>query len=204
MSVCPYMRLSVCPSVRAFHYGYNHPHAFLKSVLQSPVLSLGLSVHPTVTLSPPKPLDEIPPNLECKMLTWMGYATAIFLGPPAGALGRGQKVCLSVCLSRRRPRYLILNHWTKSNENLCVSCLHEWGVQRHIILVLPLGSLWRVKRVKYRLISITKSISKILKPIWCHVIVVWLFLAVPWVCPRFVIVAFPDHTHLLSCVSSHK
>ena len=32
---------------------------------------------------------------------------------------------------------------------------------------------------------------------WCHVIVVWLFLAVPWVCLQFVIVVFPDHTHLL-------
>ena len=32
---------------------------------------------------------------------------------------------------------------------------------------------------------------------WCLVIVVWLFLAVPWVCLLFVIVVFPDHTHLL-------
>ena len=31
----------------------------------------------------------------------------------------------------------------------------------------------------------------------CLVMVVWLFLAVPWVCLRFVIVVFPDHTHLL-------
>ena len=30
---------------------------------------------------------------------------------------------------------------------------------------------------------------------WCLVIVVWLFLAVLWVCLRFVIVVFPDHTH---------
>ena len=29
---------------------------------------------------------------------------------------------------------------------------------------------------------------------WCLVIVVWLFLAVPWVCLQFVVVAFPDHT----------
>ena len=28
-------------------------------------------------------------------------------------------------------------------------------------------------------------------------IVVWLLLAVPWVCLQFVIVVFPDHTHLL-------
>ena len=30
---------------------------------------------------------------------------------------------------------------------------------------------------------------------WCLVIVVWLFLAVSWVCLQFVI--FPDHTHLI-------
>ena len=30
---------------------------------------------------------------------------------------------------------------------------------------------------------------------WCLVVVVWLFLAVPWVCLQFVV--FPDHTHLL-------
>ena len=32
---------------------------------------------------------------------------------------------------------------------------------------------------------------------WCLMIVVWLFLAVPSVCLQFVIVVFPDHTHLL-------
>ena len=37
---------------------------------------------------------------------------------------------------------------------------------------------------------------------WCLVIVVWLFLMVPWVCLRFVIVVFPDHTHLLLLTST--
>ena len=32
---------------------------------------------------------------------------------------------------------------------------------------------------------------------WCLVIVVWLFLVVPLVCLQFVIVVFPEHTHLL-------
>ena len=32
---------------------------------------------------------------------------------------------------------------------------------------------------------------------WCLVMIVWLFLAVPWVCLRVVIVVFPDHTDLL-------
>ena len=31
----------------------------------------------------------------------------------------------------------------------------------------------------------------------CLMMVEWLFLAVPWGCLRFVIVVFPDHTHLL-------
>ena len=32
---------------------------------------------------------------------------------------------------------------------------------------------------------------------WCPVIVVWLILAVPWACMQFVIVVFPEHTHVL-------
>ena len=31
----------------------------------------------------------------------------------------------------------------------------------------------------------------------CLVMVEWLFLTVPWGCVWFVIVVFPDHTHLL-------
>ena len=37
----------------------------------------------------------------------------------------------SICPSVRPSRYLLLNHWTKSNQIWCVSCSHEWGVQRH-------------------------------------------------------------------------
>ena len=36
---------------------------------------------------------------------------------------------------------------------------------------------------------------------WCLVIVVWLFFAVPWASLQFVIVVFPDHTHLLFFMS---
>ena len=31
---------------------------------------------------------------------------------------------------------------------------------------------------------------------WCLMIVVWLFRAVPWVYLQFVIVVYPDHTHV--------
>ena len=36
---------------------------------------------------------------------------------------------------------------------------------------------------------------------WCLVIVEPLFLAVPWGCLRFVVVVFPDHTHLQFSIS---
>ena len=35
---------------------------------------------------------------------------------------------------------------------------------------------------------------------WCLMIGVWLFLEVAWVCLQFVIVVFPDHSHLLILV----
>ena len=37
---------------------------------------------------------------------------------------------------------------------------------------------------------------------WRLVMVAWLFLAVSWGCLRFVIEAFPDHTHLLFVIQT--
>ena len=42
-----------------------------------------------------------------------------------------------------------------------------------------------------------KRVALLSLSFWCLLMVVWLFLAVPWVCLQFVIVVFPDHTHLL-------
>ena len=42
-----------------------------------------------------------------------------------------------------------------------------------------------------------KELVALLKLSWCLVMVERLFLAVPRGCLRFVIVVFPDHTHLL-------
>ena len=39
---------------------------------------------------------------------------------------------------------------------------------------------------------------------WCLVMVERLFLAVPRGCLQFVIVVFPDHTHLLFFISNRK
>ena len=38
---------------------------------------------------------------------------------------------------------------------------------------------------------------------WCLVMVEWLFLAVPWGCLQFVIVVFPDYTHIFFFIFSH-
>ena len=39
---------------------------------------------------------------------------------------------------------------------------------------------------------------------WCLVMVVWLFLALTWGSLRFVIVVFPDHTHLLFLMNAQE
>ena len=39
---------------------------------------------------------------------------------------------------------------------------------------------------------------------WCLAMVERLFLAVPWGCLQFVIVVFPDHTHLLFFMLFHR
>ena len=39
---------------------------------------------------------------------------------------------------------------------------------------------------------------------WCLVMVERLFLPLSWGCLRFVIVVFPDHTHLLFCFSMQR
>ena len=109
-------------------------------------------------LSPPKSLDQIKPNLVCKLLTCMKRSTAKdFLTFPPGALGRGQKVKFHVFS-------ILFNHWTKFIQIWCMRYSHDCGVKRQLSLVLPPGALGRGQKVKYHLISITKSISKIFTP----------------------------------------
>ena len=45
-----------------------YPPAFFKKKRQGYCNHLHTSVRPSVTLSPPKPLDEIQPNLVCELL----------------------------------------------------------------------------------------------------------------------------------------
>ena len=54
-----------------------------------------------------------------------------------------------------------------------------------------LSSIAIILMVKRELVALLGSSS------WCLVMVERLFLAAPWGCLQFVIVVFPDHTHLL-------
>ena len=50
-------------------------------------------------LSPPKPLDEIQPNLVCELLQLMGRTTAIFFWPSPRGPGEGSKARISINLN---------------------------------------------------------------------------------------------------------
>ena len=86
----------------------------------------------------------------------LGHAPGV--GGTWGYLGAKIKFCPVVCPLC----YLLLSHWTKLNQIWCVSYSQKWGAQRKKnFWPRPLG---RDQKVKYHLISITKSISKIFIP----------------------------------------
>ena len=85
----------------------------------------------------------------------LGHALGVGLGVLRGQIKFHPAVCL-LC-------YLLLNHWTKFNQIWCVSYSYEWGMQQ-LFFAPPPGALGRGQKVKYHLISITKSISKIFIP----------------------------------------
>ena len=75
---------------------------------------------------------------------------------------------------------LLLPLW----ESVIVLCF----VVRYFMSLIVFAIILMGKRELVTLLSLSS---------WCLVIVVWLFLAVPRVYLQFVIVLFPDHTHLL-------
>ena len=79
---------------------------------------------------------------------------------------RGYCYCLRppTCPSVRLLCHLLLNHWTKFNQIWCVKYSHEWGAQRKMFFGPAPWALGRCQTVKYHLISITKSNSKIFIP----------------------------------------
>ena len=76
------------------------------------------SVRPSVTLSPPKPLDEIQPNLVCELLTWIGCATAhFFFGPAPWGPGEGPKGQISLNIIKFQLQSQFQRFF---NQTLCV------------------------------------------------------------------------------------
>ena len=66
------------------------------------------------------------------------------------------------------------------------------------ILLLPLCTLLYVhSSIAIILMGKRELVALLNLSSWCLMMVEWLFLAVPRGCLRFVIVVFPDHTHLL-------
>ena len=98
------------------------------------------------------------------------------LSPPvAWAAVRSKAVVLlllTFCL-------LLLSLWESNCSMFCCTLLYV------------LSSIAIILMGKRELIALLNLSS------WCLVMVERLFLAVPWGCLQFMIVVFPDHTHLL-------
>ena len=114
------------------------------------------------------------PNFVCVLTNerYKTYQTVFFILSPGsyprggtwGYLGAQIKFRPAVCPLC----YLLLNHWTKFIQIWCVGYSHEWGAQRKILFwPRPPGALGRGQKDKYHLVSITKSISKILFQTLC-------------------------------------
>ena len=89
-----------------------------------------------------------------------------------------------------------------------LSILRLWFCCCFMFIVIPIAGVCNCSMFCCTLLYVHSSIAIILMrkrelvaslnlSSWCLVMVEWLFLAVPWGCLRFVIVVFPDHTHLL-------
>ena len=105
------------------------PHAFLKKRL-----GYCNRLRPSVTLSPPKPLDEIQPKLVCEI------SDEIFILLP-GWCPRGRTWGYRGGLSGPKKIF------PKFNQIWYVSNLHQWHMQRHNFFgPFPLG---RGQKVKY-------------------------------------------------------
>ena len=74
----------------------------------------------------------------------------------------------SVSPSVSPTHYLLLNHWTKSNQIWCVSCSHECGAQRHISFwSRPLGPLGGAKRSNIIKFQFQSQFQRFLNQTFC-------------------------------------
>ena len=105
---------------------------------------------------------------------------------------------------------LLLSHWYPGSGAV-LDCIDSWSLPSFLLCCLLLPPLWESVIVLYFVVGYFMSVpvfSIILMGMrelvallclssWCLMIVVWPLLAVPWVCLQFVVVVFPDRTHLL-------
>ena len=83
-------------------------------------------------LSPPKPLDEIQPNLVCELLPWWGVELQIFFGSAPWGPEEGSKGQISFNFTNK---VIFKDFYSKH----CV-CSHKWKIQNisdGIIILLP-------------------------------------------------------------------
>ena len=96
------------------------PHAYLSPRFfkkEMGILQSSPSVRLSVTLSPPKPLDKIQPNLVCVLLTWIRCATAHFFGPAPWGPGERPKGQMLLNIIK----FQLQSHFQRfSNQFLCV------------------------------------------------------------------------------------
>ena len=125
-------------------------------------------------------IQEVAVALRTKCLRWNGHVArasswtnSITIIATPGPRGHGRPVMLTFCL-------LLLPLW--ESVIALLFCFPLLYVHSSIAIIL-MG-----KRELVALLNLSS---------WCLVMVEWLFLMVPWGCLRFVIVVFPDHTHLL-------
>ena len=82
------------------------------------------------------------------------------------------------------------------------------NIPRMLLIVTPIVGFCNCSMFCYALLYVLSSFATVLMgkrelvallslSSWCLVIVLCLFLAVPWVCLQFVIVVFPDLTRIL-------
>ena len=97
----------------------------------------------------------------------------------------------------------------------CNGSGHIVGLVTFLFIVTPIVGVCNCSMFCCMLLYVRSSIAIILMgkrelvallnlSSWCLVMVELLFLVVPRGCLQFVIVVFPDHTHLLFLVTSHN
>ena len=103
---------------------------------------------------------------------------------------------------------LSLSHWYPGS-GVVLDCIDSWSLHPYLLWLSELFCLCCVAALKslcalsFNALIFPILIASLNLSSWCLVMVERLFLVVPRGCLQFLIVVFPDHTHLLFlCVQS--